>query len=230
MATTWSQKMSLVASISRSASSRTSATRASRARLGECFHIVDPQNCVRSRSRTPGASSAAPASTPRTRSHTSRGSCRRCVAHDAGQRSPGARRAVSPRRAVAADPLEERALLLGADDVDVVVVAVTGLARRLDPRRDAEPRQQPGDVVGEPTAGRRVVDRTPLPALTWTQPSVAHRWRRNSATWSSAGRRPPAGTNFSWLRRPYSPSSSSQAAIGLRRPRASGTAPADAVS
>ena len=43
-------------------------------------------------------------------------------------------------------------------------------------------------------------------------------------TCSLGSRNTGAGTNFSWLRRPNRPSSSSQAAIGFRRPGRAGTA------
>src|SRR3954470_3933427 len=66
-------------------------------------------------------------------------------------------------RAVTTDAFEKRALLLAADDVHVVAVAVPGLVCRLDPGADTEPSQQARYVVGEPATRRGVVDPDRVP-------------------------------------------------------------------
>ena len=51
---------------------------------------------------------------------------------------------------------------------------------------------------------------------------MAHRWRRNIEICFFGRQNTGAGTNFSWLRSPKRPSSSNQAAMGLRLPWVSG--------
>ena len=178
----WSQNTSLVARSWISRSSSSAAARCSRARLGACFHIVDRRT-----------------SCPSPREVAMRIFAYRHQRFDSGPRLPSApcpswcygdilSNLASTSRAAnhfaPCTPTSEGiASGFGAG-------RCTGASSRdnrpsdpLDAREDPQAQQAACDVVDEPPAGRRVVD----PCLTYfashrTDPSVAHRCRRNNAT------------------------------------------------
>ena len=133
--------------------------------------------------------------------------------------------------AVHADVVEEAELVLGSRDVQDVAVAVARLANRPDPPVDVVAQQQTRHVVDQPAAGRGVVDPA-LPRRVDVHaavggPEVAQEERRPAP---SAGRRPSRARTSRGCAARTGPSRRARPRSGCACHGSGGTAPAAAAT
>ena len=214
-----SQKTSFVASMSNSAScSNCRGPGQPRPTRGALPHRGTRRTATPSPQRTPDGSSAARRAGARTRVQTSRGTVSMLVLTAISRsRSPSALcrypRGRRERRSAGMNARWHSAPLICRCQLSRYPALRAFLVRLSTPKRNSN--------LDTSSIRRRlvelVVDRGPIWARSshHTHPSVAHRCRRNSATCSFGRENTASGTNFSWLRNPNNPSSSSHCRDGV---------------